>query len=104
MKYSCFQPYNPIKGGPEILVIWDHPSHGLIHFLASPNDVEEHGREIYNEALDGEYGLVISYEDSHWYSTVNDNVWNNVTYKLGQLMISPSGEQPPNSTQTPPSK
>lgn len=27
--------------------IWHHPTHGDIPFTADPNDVEEHGRAIY---------------------------------------------------------
>ena len=41
---------------------WDHPAHGLIRFTASPDDVEPHGREIYQRLIDGEYGQVSEYE------------------------------------------
>jgi hypothetical protein len=30
----------------------DHPAHGWIPFTADPNDVEQHGRDIYAAALD----------------------------------------------------
>lgn len=104
MKYSCSQPYHFSNKEEGINLIWNHPTYGPIPFLAVPNDVEPHGVEIYNEALAGEYGPVVSYADSHWYSTVDNNVWNSVTYRIGQLMLSPTGVQPPNSTQTPPPK
>jgi len=104
MKYSCSQPYQVSDKGGAINVIWDHPTYGPIPFLATPGDVEPHGVEIYNEALAGDYGPVVSYADSHWNSTVDNNEWNGNIYGLGQPMISPTGVQPPNSTQTPPPK
>lgn len=42
-------------------LIMDHPVHGLIPFTASPDDVEEHGRLIYEKAVAGEYGEVQPY-------------------------------------------
>jgi|694.fasta_scaffold11123_8 hypothetical protein len=102
MAYSCSQPYHFSEIQAGISLTWNHPTFGPIPFLAMPNDVEPYGVEIYNEALAGEYGPVVSYADSHWYSTTDGNVWQGKTYGVGGLMISPTGEQPPNSTQTPP--
>lgn len=34
-------------------VEWNHPLYGWIPFTASPDDVTEHGREIYLQALQG---------------------------------------------------
>lgn len=33
-----------------------------IHFHATENDVEEHGRELYQQAIDGDFGPVQAYE------------------------------------------
>jgi hypothetical protein len=102
MTYSCSQPYEATSTGLAIDVIWDNPALGPIPFTATPDDVETYGREIYQEAISGEYGPLVSYADSHWYSTTDNNVWEGQTYSLGSLMLSPLGVQPPNSTQTPP--
>tara|TARA_R110000772_G_scaffold70209_1_gene154593 strand:- start:79 stop:339 length:261 start_codon:yes stop_codon:yes gene_type:complete len=34
---------------------------GYCHFLATANDIEQHGREIYQAALDGEYGTIADF-------------------------------------------
>lgn len=102
MTYSCTNPFWSTEGGDAIDVLWDHPDFGEIPFTATPHDVESYGREIFNEAVAEAYGPVVSFMDSHWYSTVNNNQWNGETYNIGDLMISPTGVQPPNSTQTPP--
>jgi hypothetical protein len=101
MEFIITQPFFAVKDNSRINCTWDHPSCGPIPFTASPDDVESYGQEIYAEALAGEYGPVISYEDSHWYSLINDNEWNGQTYNIGQLMVSPTGVQPPNSTNQP---
>jgi hypothetical protein len=44
---------------------------------------------------------VVSYANSHWYSIVDNNIWEGKTYSLGQLMLSPTGQQPPNSSNQP---
>ena len=56
---------------------------------------------LYENALAGEYGPVTSYNDSHWYCTLHNFDWGDQRYGLGDVMISPSGEQPPNSTNEP---
>lgn len=84
-----------------ISCIWDHPQFGPIPFAADPNDCTTYGPEIYAAAVAGEYGPVVSYADSHWYSTVDNNNWEGYTYTLGQLMISSTGQQPPNSSNQP---
>lgn len=39
----------------------NHPTHGWIPFTASPEDVEQHCREIYNAAINGECGEIVAY-------------------------------------------
>lgn len=39
----------------------DHPDYGWIPFTASPDDIEAHGRELFQSALVGELGPVESY-------------------------------------------
>lgn len=39
----------------------EHPVYGWIPFTASPDDVEEHGRKIYAEAIEGKFGVVAPY-------------------------------------------
>lgn len=39
----------------------DHPEYGWILFTASPNDVEEYGRQLYAEAAAGQFGPVAEY-------------------------------------------
>ena len=101
MSYDCSQPYVSRSDSSAIDVLWDHPSLGIIPFTAVPNDVMEYGRAIYTEALAGEFGPLVSYADSHWYSIIDNNVWEDKTYSFGWLMISPTGIQPPNSTNEP---
>jgi hypothetical protein len=40
----------------------DHVIYGWISFTASPNDVELHGREIYEVIVSGKYGVISEYE------------------------------------------
>lgn len=40
---------------------YNHPQYGLIPFTASPNDVEELGRDLYQRALNGEFGEIAPY-------------------------------------------
>jgi hypothetical protein len=40
----------------------EHKEFGLIQFTASPNDPEEHGRELYQRAVNGEFGKISPYE------------------------------------------
>lgn len=40
---------------------YNHPEYGWIPFTATPDDTEQHGREIYAAALAGEYGQVAPY-------------------------------------------
>lgn len=39
----------------------NHPIYGWIPFTASPEDSEEHGRQIYQEAINGQYGEISPY-------------------------------------------
>lgn len=39
----------------------EHPTYGWIPFTASPRDVESTGRDIYNAAIQGTYGVVTEY-------------------------------------------
>jgi len=41
---------------------WQHlESEGYLEFGASPNDPEEHGRDLYQRCVDGEFGAVAAY-------------------------------------------
>jgi len=97
MNYSATLPYFLDPEETVVSVVWDHPELGPIPFGASPNDPVAHGREIHAAAMAGEYGPIISYARSHWYSTADNNVWGGKTYSSGQLIISRTGEQPPNT-------
>ena len=102
MTYQIYDCYYATDDDAFIACTWDHPTLGTIPFWATPTDVMPYGAEIYINAQRGEYGTLTSYADSHWYSTINDNIWLGGTYNIGDLMISPTGVQPPNSTDTPP--
>jgi hypothetical protein len=39
----------------------EHPEYGWLPFTANPNDVEEHGRQLYAEAAAGQFGPVAEY-------------------------------------------
>lgn len=39
----------------------NHPDYGWIPFTASPDDPEQHGRDIYAAAIAGEYGPIAPY-------------------------------------------
>ena len=73
----------------------------LFRSTAMAQDSEITGREIYANLMNGDYGPIVSYEDSHWYSLVDNNLWNNMVHSFGDLMLSPTGSQPPNSTNKP---
>jgi hypothetical protein len=101
MTYAITQPYYALEDNSGVHCIWDHPELGSIPFLALPTDCTTYGPEIYAAAVAGEYGPVVSYANSHWYSVIDGNVWEGNTYSLGQLMLSPTGQQPPNSSNQP---
>ena len=48
--------------GSIIDVELNHPEFGWIPFTASPDDVEQHGRDIYAAAIAGEYGPIAPYD------------------------------------------
>lgn len=39
----------------------DHPAYGWIPFTASPDDTEQHGRDLYAQAIAGDFGLIAEY-------------------------------------------
>lgn len=58
------QAKNPIftnAGNTMIDLIVTHPHFGEIPFTASPDDVEEHGRDLFARAAAGEFGQVADY-------------------------------------------
>jgi len=62
MKYTNVK--NPQWSSSEkvaIHCIVDFESLGEVPFGANPNDVEEHGREIYNRCIAGDFGPVADY-------------------------------------------
>ena len=60
--YKCKEPKFSNFEETMIDVLWEHPDHGDIPFTASPDDSEDHGREIYQLALAGKFGKVSSYD------------------------------------------
>jgi len=94
MAYVFTQPYYSASDDSTITGLLDHPTYGVIPFTASPTDTTAYGPVIYADAEAGEFGPVVSYADSHWYSTVTDE-----DYEIGDLVLSPTGVQPANSTQ-----
>lgn len=56
---------NPKYSSPDgsaIDVEWNHFEFGWIPFTATPDDVEQHGRDIYAAAISGEYGPIAPYD------------------------------------------
>lgn len=39
----------------------NHPTFGWIPFTASPNDIEDHGRAIYQACVNGQFGHIAPY-------------------------------------------
>ena len=39
----------------------EHPHHGWVWFTADPDDVEEHGRFLFDEIKSGKYGQIAEY-------------------------------------------
>src|SRR5699024_1523488 len=55
---------NLIYSAPDnslIDVEWNHPELGWIPFTASPDDTEQHGRDIYAAAKRGDFGAIAPY-------------------------------------------
>lgn len=101
MTYNISNPYFATPDNQVITCTWDNPDFGVIQFSATPGDTTVYGPQIYAECIAGEYGPIVSYEDAHWYSVVDNNEWEGDIYSLGSLMVSPTGVQPPNSTNQP---
>ena len=41
---------------------WQHlETEGYLMFLANPNDVEAHGRDLYQRCVNGEFGTIAEY-------------------------------------------
>lgn len=56
---NATEPKYTKSGDIDLLI--EHPVHGWIPFTASPNDCEEHGRELFEQAEAGEFGEVAAY-------------------------------------------
>lgn len=56
---SAYNPSYTEIGGIELVVNFEDI--GLVAFHATPDDVEEHGRELYTRALAGDFGPVTPY-------------------------------------------
>jgi hypothetical protein len=54
-KIRCEAKFEGVWLAPEI-------NGEFVSFLATPNDTAEHGRDIYNNAVNGDYGIVKDYE------------------------------------------
>jgi hypothetical protein len=39
----------------------NHPNHGWVSFTATPDDIEDYGRELYAKALAGDFGDIAPY-------------------------------------------
>lgn len=54
------------NGAHSFLIIdceWEQmPQLGLMGFAAAPTDPEPHGRQVFERALDGEFGVIREYE------------------------------------------
>lgn len=67
MKCILIDAQNPQWVDAEHTVInveakWEHlESEGYLPFTASPNDVEAHGRDLYNRIINGEFGTIAEY-------------------------------------------
>jgi len=59
---SAKNPKYTKDGGIELEV--EFAEVGFLPFLASPNDIETHGRDLYNRAMVGEFGTVASCVES----------------------------------------
>ena len=87
----------------QITVTWDNPSLGVIPFTAYNEGKDTYVTQIYLAALAGDYGPVLSYASTHYYSVIDNNIFEGRVYNLGDTMVSPTGVQPANSiTQAPP--
>lgn len=59
--YECRQPSFSSPNQDSIDLEYNHPEYGWIPFTASADDIEEHGRDIYEAAMNGEYGPIEPY-------------------------------------------
>lgn len=62
MTYECRHPVFSSPSQASIDLEYNHPEYGWIPFTASPDDVEQLGRDIYAAAIDGEYGPIEPYD------------------------------------------
>lgn len=62
----------------------EHPEYGWIPFTATPDDTEQHGRDIYEAALAGEYGQVAPYVAP---PPTTEPVPSSVTRRQGRLAL-----------------
>ncbi len=51
----------------------EHPTFGSICFTSSKNDVEEHGRHVFNVAINGGFGAVMPYTNTNTNTKENAN-------------------------------
>ncbi|AWH15046.1 tail fibers protein [Aeromonas phage 85AhydR10PP] len=52
---------NEEKTAINLKVMFEHSGHEVIPFTATPDDTEEHGRELFTRAKFGEYGEIAPY-------------------------------------------
>ncbi len=100
MDFSVTDCYYADADHKTIACLLGQPGAEKMFLLLTP-DAPPPTPEIFENAKNGVYGPVTSYADSHWYCTLHGYVWNDNYYCLGDVMVSPSGEQPPNSTNEP---
>lgn len=94
MTYIVSDCYYATDDNTVIHCMWLNPTLGLIPFAAVADDTTTYGPEIYASAIAGDYGPVLSYESTHYYSTDPAT--------LGQIVIAPDGVQPPNTSTSAP--
>jgi hypothetical protein len=66
MKYTLKSGKNPIWKNSEntlinLEVTFEEFGEEILPFTAHPNDVEEHGKDIYTRAINGEFGAIADY-------------------------------------------
>lgn len=78
---------NPKYSSPDnslIDVEYEHPEYGWIPFTATPDDEEQHGRDIYAAAVAGEYGPIAPYVEP---DPEPPHVPQQVTRRQGRLAL-----------------
>src|SRR5690625_665490 len=87
MRQQMYECKNPQYAAPDNSLIdleLNHPEFGWIPFTASPDDTEQHGRDIYAAAISGEYGPIAPYVEP---DPEPHHVPQQVTRRQGRLAL-----------------